>query len=832
MPDRQKIRLILVRLLCIICVIPTLSMAAEDQSNISPEIREQALSVLQDAVQEGDESVKVHAAEFLIYNNYTKEAQEIFEAEDGKGPAPEYRIDVWRVLVKAAGNDLEKRKKYLDMIAAAFKNPDGPDRLNAIETLGKLGYNEVSPELDDAAHRGKGPFQACARWVVANSGKPEDEAFLAELLDSSDSDIRLYTGYALSFFDHIQDETHNKLAEAVSKEPLDSGSRVYLVSSLYQHSKRDDYKDYRNKAKEDLLEYIKTGSKDERSESCLALAAAGGLEDSGILAGLLKDPEADVRVHAAHALFRIERRQFRGLRWPDWLVIGLYGAFLLGVGVYYSRRQTNAEEYFLASRNMNPYIIGISMFATLLSTISYLGSPGEMIKHGPMYALGYILIMPITYLVTGYILIPAIMKFKITSAYEILEKRLGLQVRICGSVIFMMTRLVWMAMLIYIAAKLMVEMLNWSPAMIPWVVCVAGIVAIIYTAMGGLRAVVVTDLFQFIILVGGGVLTIVLITIRMGGFGWVPTQWASHWDVQPFFSWNLTTRVTVFGSMIAGFFWWICTAGSDQVAIQRYLATGDTKSARRAFLVNAIADVSVMTLLWVVGFALLGFFISSPHLIPDGKSLIADADYLFPRYIANYIPVGLAGLVVAGMLAAAMSSLDSGINSIVTVVSKDFIGRFRRNRSRDEKDSTIDVRLAKYLVLVIGILVVLLSSQIRRVPGNILEVTNKTNGLFVGPLFGLFFMALFVRRANALGTIIGAIYGFMTAFTFAYWDVITGAVRSLSFQYIIPAAVIVHILVGLLLSWVPTKGKSTVYIVTCGIISLIPLAVFYAYLLK
>ena len=118
---------------------------------------------------------------------------------------------------------------------------------------------------------------------------------------------------------------------------------------------------------------------------------------------------------------------------------------------------------------------------------------------------------------------------------------------------------------------------------------------------------------------------------------------------------------------------------------------------------------------------------------------------------------------------------------------------------------------------------VLLSSQIGKVRGNINEVTNKTNGLFVGPLFGLFFMAMFVRWATPLGTIVGAIYGFMAAFMFAFWDVITGAAYALSWQLIITAAVLTHIVVGSVLSLIRTQGKSKLYIMSLGVISLIPL---------
>ena len=497
----------------------------------------------------------------------------------------------------------------------------------------------------------------------------------------------------------------------------------------------------------------------------------------------------------------VEKPVLRGLQRLDWIVIALYGTGMLGIGWFYSRKQTSTEEYFLGKRSMGSFVIGVSIYATLLSTISYLASPGEMIKHGPALLWG-LTAVPITYAIVGYALIPAFMRLKITSGYELLESHLGLSVRLLGSVIFILTRLVWMALLIFLAAKSLVVMLGWSERMIPFVVIVASLIAIFYTVMGGLRTVVITDVVQFFVLMSGAIFTIILITVQTGGVGeWWPRTWASNWDVQPFFSFDPHVRVTVIGSIISsGILWWVCTAGSDQVVIQRYLATKDTKSARKAFLFNSMANICVALLLALVGFALLGFFRANPQHLPQGKSIITNADFLFPHYIANLLPVGFAGLVVAGMFAAAMSSLDSGINSIVTVVTVDFRKRFSKHKDTEQHS----VRLARYLVMGIGIAVVLISSLMDKVPGNIVEVTNKTNGLFVGPLFGLFFMALFVPFATSFGVIMGAIYGFTAAVLIAYWDVITGQ-AGLSFQWIIGTALFVHIGVGSLLSLLPTK---------------------------
>ena len=810
--------------LALVVGISSSAMAGNGQVSLNEDVlHATSVEVMKQALEHEEQWPKVHAAEGLVRNNYGEGVRDAFVEELNKQPSATYRVGIWRVLVQSAGNDEAFKQDYLSRIIEAAKTPDAPNRNHAMESLGKLGWLEDTPEIAEVAQNGSGAIQANARWVMANSGSPESQTSLAELLDSPDTAVRGSVAYALRHLDSLTPDTVSRLIKTCWAEPSESAARIYLLSAVYVHTDTEDHNDDRKRAQSELLRYLESGDRGQKSEVCCAFAQAGKMSDMRALEALLQDADADVRICASNAVLRIIRRQFRGLQWLDWTVISLYGLFMVSVGLWCSRRQNTTEEYFLASRNMNPIIIGISMFATLLSTITYLGTPGEVIKHGPTMMLAY-LAVPFTYVVAGYLLIPRIMKFRITSAYELLETKLGLKTRLLGSIIFIMTRLVWMAMLVYIAAKLLCEMLNWGDEMIPVVVAATGFLAVIYTAMGGLRAVVITDCFQFILLIGGAVLTLVLITVQMGGLGWFPTEWAPHWDSQPLFSWNISTRVTIVGAVISGFLWWVCTAGSDQVAIQRYLATPNAKTARRAFLVNAVSDVSVAVILYTVGFALLGFYSANRHMIPDGKSLIADADYLFPRYIANVLPMGCAGLVVAGMFAAAMSSLDSGINSIVTVSFKDFIERLRKRPDTQLKDEGSNVKGAKYLVLAIGLIVVLLSSQISRVPGNIFEVTSKTNGLFVGPLFGLFFMAIFVPWAKAFGAIIGAVYGFTTAVIFAYWDKITGAPTSLSFQLIIFSALSVQIPVSMLVSRISAHKKSFLHNTAISILLLLPLA--------
>jgi SSS family solute:Na+ symporter len=492
-----------------------------------------------------------------------------------------------------------------------------------------------------------------------------------------------------------------------------------------------------------------------------------------------------------------------GMTVLDWSIVVAYGLLMVGVGWYYSRRTSTTEDYLLGGRRMASSAIGLSLFATLMSTLTYLATPGEMINKGPVI-LWCVFSTMIAYFIVGYLIIPHFMKLPLTSAYEILEKPLGLRIRLLASGIFVVARLMWMALIMYVTAdKLIIVMMGWPETAVPYISLVMGLVTIVYTSMGGLKAVVWTGVVKSFILLGGAVLVVVLISVKMGGVGaWWPTEWSPSWDQQPLFSLSPTCRATVVGSLVFMLVWWVCTAGSDQMAIQRYLATRDAKAARRAFRMTCITDITVTLCLGLLGFALLGFFRSRPQVLADaGWTIARDADKLLPYYIIHFLPTGVRGMLVAGLLAAAMASLASGMNSSCSVISVDFIDRFRTGR----KAEAARVRQVKVLSVISGLLAVGLSLLMSRVSGNVNELCVRINHIFVAPLFCLFFMALFVPFATSFGTGAGALAGCTVAVLIAYWDQITGGPVP-SFQWISPLALVADLAVAIPLSWLTARG--------------------------
>jgi len=791
-----------------ICFITATVLGLDISSNIAKaeggsqhsleELQRRAVNELQSALKNQSHVVKLDAAEALLALGYGENLQTIFENELKQyGDQPHVRVGIWRVLAQAEA-DKTLRDKYLSKLCETYLDSNSPDGTDAAESLAKLKYVIPVPDRPryaKVAQSAVGREAPYYRWLMAVSGSEQDVQFLAELLDAPDANVRRLTANALRYLsDKLPPALVAKLAKTASGEP-ESAHRVYLVSAAYVTA-RD--RNQLGRFKELLLTYAQNGNEDEKREAAVAFGVRGSNDECPQLIELLNNQEVDVRVSAANALLRIERRLPLPFAVLDWMVLAGYGLGMLAIGWYFARRTDNTDDYLLAGRTMKPWAVGLSYFAGMFSTITYLAMPGEMIRHGPMI-LSTILAYPLVFVVVGRFLIPYIMRLKVTSAYEILEQRFGLSVRLLGATFFLVLRLIWMAFIIFATSKhVLAPLLGFDESATPWVAIVLGLVTVTYTSMGGLRAVIWTDVAQTFILMFGAILSIVLISINLGGpAGWWPSSWSSEWEA-PKFWFDPTARVTMASAILSTFVWHICTAGSDQMAVQRYLATRDARSARRMFGISLCCDMLVVTLLAALGLALFSYFQIHPQMLPDGQTVVSGADQLLPRYIVKGLPVGISGLIVAGLLAAAMSSLSSGLNSTCSVIMVDWIDRFRRTRSR-ERDQ---VRIARVVSWIIGAFVVSLSLASSLVRGNLLEAANRLVNLLTAPMFVLFFMAMFVRWATPFGTWAAGLSSLAAAAVIAYTDL-----TPLSFLWIMPGSLAVGIVVGCLVSLLPVTKR-------------------------
>lgn len=483
------------------------------------------------------------------------------------------------------------------------------------------------------------------------------------------------------------------------------------------------------------------------------------------------------------------------MQFPDFLVIALYGAGMLAVGAFYARRTETADEYLLGGRTMNPIMVGLSLFATLTSTLSYLAYPGEMVKNGPMM-FAQLASYPFIMAIIGWWMIPAIMRQRnVTSGYELLESRLGLTGRLLGSGMFVALRTVWMASILYATTdKVIVPLFHLERAWTPWLCVAMGALTVIYTSIGGMRAVVFTDAAQSVIMCAGAIITIAVVSVALGGIdAWFPHHWESHWQ-KPVFWFRTDVRVTFMGAFLNMFVWMTCTAGSDQMAIQRYLSTRDVRAARRSFFIHMGAEVVMTLLLALVGLAVLGYFTARASEFGDGVSLIESADELFPRFVVVGLPTGLTGLVIAAILSAAMSSLSSGMNSSSAVVVTDFLGRFRRSQG----DEHAQVGPARIVAAAMGVLAIALSTVVGGLASNLLELCIKVVNLLTAPLFVLFFLSLFVPWSTPLGGAAATVASVSVAAGIAFFKIF-----GLEFLWTAPCALVTGIAVGMLVSALP-----------------------------
>ena len=364
-------------------------------------------------------------------------------------------------------------------------------------------------------------------------------------------------------------------------------------------------------------------------------------------------------------------------------------------------------------------------------------------------------------------------------------------------------------------------MLGWDESYILVITIALGAITIFYTTMGGLKAVLVTDVIQFFILLLGAILAIGIVAVQLGGvFTLIPDSWAGNWERVDFISFDPYVRLTIIFAFFNNIAWWLCTTGSDQMAIQRFLSTKDLKSARRTFLYTQSGLVVITILLMFVGFSVMRFYNVYPDLLPSETGSEVSKDFLFPHFIATQFPVGMSGLVIAALFSASMSSLSSGVNSMGSILTADILPLVFKNYAKN--DSLRNIRIVSVLI---GVVVILLSLIIQIVPGNIVEVTAKTNGLFIAPLFNLFLNALFIKNAKPFGVVMGSVYGFIVAFLIGFWDVVTGN-PPLSFLWIAIVSLLVSVISSLffnsLFSHMRMK-KATLW----GLVLLIPWVIIF-----
>lgn len=425
----------------------------------------------------------------------------------------------------------------------------------------------------------------------------------------------------------------------------------------------------------------------------------------------------------------------------DQIVLLLYLAVMLGVGVYFARRSSTTEDFFLAGRKIPWWAAGISIFGTQLSAITFMAIPATAFGSDWRRFAGSLMALPV-FVIVIYFFLPRFRRLNITTAYEYLEQRFNQTIRRFASGLFILFQFGRMGIVLLLPAIALSAVTQ-----LPTHICIAlmGVLATAYTALGGISAVIWTDVLQVAVLIGGALACLLLAVNGAGGFDAAWTT-AMEADKLQIFDWRWDPTEMVGWVLIVGFFFTnLIPYTTDQTIIQRYLTTPDTKQAARSMWLNLAITIPTGLLFYGLGTALYAYYQANPGEL---AVLPAKQDQLVPWFVVHNLPDGIAGIVIAGIFAAAMSSLDSSINSVTTAIMHDFM------RKGD------NLRLARYLTLILGAIgtftaLLLASVEIQY----LFDFFQKLIGLFGGALAGVFLLAVFWKRCSSTGALLGLLLG-------------------------------------------------------------------------
>ena len=451
----------------------------------------------------------------------------------------------------------------------------------------------------------------------------------------------------------------------------------------------------------------------------------------------------------------VEQRSF-GL--VNYLVLFGYLLTMVGVGVYFTRKNKNTDDFFRGGQQIPWWAAGCSIFATMLSSLTYTGIPSKAFAQDWVYAIGNFMI-PVVAFVAVFVALPFYRRIDATSAYEYLEKRFSRSVRLFGSASFTLFHLFRMAVVMSLTGLALAVATPLTPAQS---VLLMGMLSIVYCTLGGIEAVIWTDTIQTFVLLGGALLALgILISGVDGGFsGFLSSASTAskftvanfHWDVT---SAQIALWVIVVGAIAQN----ISSYTADQAVVQRYMTTASLKLAARSIWTNAVLTIPATVLFFGIGTALFAYYRSHPEKLDPTIT----TDQVFPLFIAREMPVGLAGLIVAGIFAAAQSTVSTSMNSTATSLVTDFLRPI--DACRTERGYLNAARFLTFLLGVLGTLLglVFVNPEIK----SLFDAFIKVIGLFMGVLGGLFVLGALTRRANGPGALIGALAG--AAVMFCLW---------------------------------------------------------------
>jgi SSS family solute:Na+ symporter len=447
-----------------------------------------------------------------------------------------------------------------------------------------------------------------------------------------------------------------------------------------------------------------------------------------------------------------------GLHWVDLAILFAYLAALMTIGVRFSRRQNTTETYFVAKRSIPAWAMGLSLLATLISSVTFIAYPGAA------YSGNWSLLVPgfmavLSLILVGAILIPFYRHVVRMSAYEYFGKRFDYGIRVYGSIMFALGHFTKMGFVVYLLALTVSSMTGWTT---DYVIVGLGAITIFYTLVGGMEAIIWADVVQGIILWIGALVCIVVLLLAIPGGAAGAFHLITAQNKMSLGSPALNLRQpTILVLALYGFFFYLQKYSADQTIVQRYLVAKSDRDALKGIALGASLCVPAWAVFMLIGSLLWAFYKQTGEVLP---AFITKGDQVFPHFISTHIPVGVAGVFLSALFGAAMANLSSDFNSLAVICVEDYYRRLRPESSDRKR-----LEMGKAFVACIGTCCIVVALTLAHSKGGALSLWYTLSGIVAGGLAGLFLLGFLSARANRSG----AWAGIMASLLFTVWATLT-----------------------------------------------------------
>lgn len=431
----------------------------------------------------------------------------------------------------------------------------------------------------------------------------------------------------------------------------------------------------------------------------------------------------------------------------------VFFAYIGGIALFggsFFKKNRNSSSYTLGNNDIPRWVVTMSIFATFVSSISYLALPGNAFLTN-WNAFVFSLSLPIASVIAARYFVPLYRRVNSPSAYTLMEQRFGSWARIYVSLCYLLTQLMRIGTILYLLALTLNAVVGWDIATI---IVFTGLVVALYSMLGGISAVLWTDAIQGIILIAGALACVGFILFSMPEGPMQVFELASKNDKFSLGSFDLNlSEPTFWVVLVYGVFINLQNYGIDQNYVQRYMASKSDKDAKRSALVGGLLYVPISALFLFIGTALFAYFETAASL-PVELQDPNKSDRVFPFFIVNVLPAGVSGLLVASIFAAGMSTVSTSFNSSATVFLTDYYNKyFKKTASDRERMRVLYVSSGIISLLGIGIAIAMINVK------SALDAWWKLASIFSGGMLGLFLLAIFSKQRNILGAILGVIAG-------------------------------------------------------------------------